>query len=232
MKFLLSVFLLISTAITATAQQTEQAAWLSASGTYKLSKHWSLYLDNQFRSADQVSYFRQFIFRPGVVYKFNVHQLATIGYAYSLVNRLNDGIPDNNIKENRFWEQYTYLHRIAKVYATQRVRLEQRNMMTPGKEDVFSQRLRLYTRYQLPLIKQDTFNRGTYLALQNEVYLNVQHKNKLNGSMLDQNRVYFGVGYRISPKIDVELGFIDQFLKGKTTNTSNHVAQLGIITRL
>ncbi|MDB5119571.1 MAG: hypothetical protein JWN56_789 [Sphingobacteriales bacterium] len=232
MRKIFSAFLLISFVAVASAQQKEQAVWLSTSGTYKVSKHWSLYWDNQFRSSDHIKYFRQFITRPGIVYNFNAHQFATIGYSYAKTNRLNDGIPGNDIKENRVWEQFVYLHRVAKFYATQRIRLEQRNVETAGKADVFSQRFRFYTRYMLPLIKKDTFNRGGYVAVQNEVYLNVQNKNKLNGSILDQNRVYFALGYRLSPKLDLELGVINQFIKGASINTSNNVGQLGLVTRL
>ena len=233
MKISIIGLLLIGCCLTGFAQEREHAVWLSTSGTYKISNHWGLYIDNQFRSSNEAKYFRQFITRPGVIYNFNKNQIATVGYAYAKTNRLLDGVPDNNISENRLWEQFALLHRMGALYATQRLRLEQRNVETKGKEDVFSQRFRVYTRYLLPLKRrQESFKNGPFAALQNEIYLNVQNKNKLNGNLLDQNRTYLAFGYRISPHLDFELGAMNQYIKGLTKNTINTVGQLGIITRL
>ena len=98
--------------------------------------------------------------------------------------------------------------------------------------DVFSQRLRYFFRTMVPLSKQDsTFKKGAFLALQNELFLNLQNKNELNNHVFDQNRAYIAVGYRLSPKIDIEAGYLNQAIKGASTNTINNVLQLALYTR-
>jgi len=233
MKILIIALVSVFGCLTGFAQEKEHAVWLYTSATYKVSKHWSLYVDNQFRSSDEVKYFRQFITRPGVIYHFNKNQFVAVGYAYAKTNRLLDGVPDNNISEDRLWEQFSYLHRVGAFYATQRLRLEQRNFKTPGKEDVFSQRFRVYTRYLLPLRhQQEKFVKGAFAALQNEIYLNVQNKDMVSGSLLDQNRAYLSFGYRFGSHLDIEVGLLNQYVKRLNVNITNTVGQLGIITRL
>ncbi|RYE19524.1 MAG: DUF2490 domain-containing protein, partial [Sphingobacteriaceae bacterium] len=110
-----------------------------------------------------------------------------------------------------------------------RLRLEQR--FINAEQGGFSQRLRYYIRSQLPLVRVDTiFNRGIYAALQNELFVNVQHQERASNSFLDQNRSYVSFGYRFSKKIDVELGYQFVYSKDRDGNLRNNVFQLGLYT--
>ena len=68
--------------------------------------------------------------------------------------------------------------------------------------------------------------------MQNEIFLNVQNKDKINNSLFDQNRVYAALGYRFSPKIDVGAGYMNQSTNGATNDVSNNIVQLALYTRL
>jgi hypothetical protein len=72
---------------------------------------------------------------------------------------------------------------------------------------------------------------GIFAALQNEVFLNLQHKDQLNGKVFDQNRAYLALGYRFSKKFDLEAGYLNQAIRGASVNTSNNVIQLALYTR-
>ncbi len=61
------------------------------------------------------------------------------------------------------------------------------------------------------LTKTPEFSKGWYAGIQNEVFLNAQNKENINDSFFDQNRVYAGLGYRFSKKIDLEAGYMYRY---------------------
>ena len=75
------------------------------------------------------------------------------------------------------------------------------------------------------------FTQGTFLALQNEAFVNVQNKNKVNKHFFDQNRAYVAVGYRFSKSFDAEAGYLNQYIKQADAYVVNHVAQVAVYTR-
>ena len=112
--------------------------------------------------------------------------------------------------------------------------MEQRFIERVTGENVYSDRLRYFVRLQVPLGKKagQPFTRGKYLAVQNEVFLNVSGRRNLNGQLLDQNRAYLGFGQRLSAKADIEIGYLNQQVNGRSRDTQNHVIQLAVFTRL
>jgi len=186
----------------------------------EIFKKFSLTSDVQFRSSDDWGYIRNVLIRPGLTYYINSKSNATVGYAFiGSYNRL-DGAAKNALTENRIWEQYIYNMKFGRVSLQNRFRLEQR-FIERQTDDVFSQRLRYFARAIIPLTKQQTaFNKGVFAALQDEIFLNIQNKDQLNNSVFDQNRVYGAIGYRFSPKFDLEAGYLNQYVNGAVTDNS------------
>jgi hypothetical protein len=101
--------------------------------------------------------------------------------------------------------------------------------------DFFNARLRYFIRSIIPLKKgPGAFGKGMFAALQNEIFCNVANLDKVNGYVFDQNRAYAAIGYRISPKMDIETGYMNQYTKSSASkeNTANHILQLAFYTRL
>ncbi|WP_316817816.1 DUF2490 domain-containing protein [Pedobacter nyackensis] len=197
----------------------------------KINDKWGMHLDVQLRTADDWDGIRNFLFRPGVTHYINKNSNATVGYLLTNTYLKNDGAANNTLTEHRIWEQYIYTHRIKPVYAQHRFRLEQRFMETAG-GDVFSQRFRYFFRATLPVLgPKEAFVQGPFVALQNELFFNVQNKAKLNGKLFDQNRAYAAAGYRFTKSFDVEAGYLNQFINGRSTNTINNAIQLAFYTR-
>lgn len=209
----------------------ENTGWFAWFNSYKLSGHWRLHFDGQVRSADDWDYARTVLLRPGVTYVFNAKNNVTLGYAYvATYNQLTDG-SKTLLNENRIWEQYINTAKIGRVSLINRVRLEQR-FIERTTENVFSQRFRYFARTIIPFAKpKSSFNKGFFGAAQNEVLLNVQNKDKINNNFFDQNRVYLAIGYRFGPKIDIDAGYMNQYIKGMTKNTSNNIIQMAVYTR-
>ena len=189
-------------------------------------------MDLQLRSADKWNNVRNLLIRPGITYYANSKNELTLGYALNQTYTHVDGPLDNVLSEHRIWEQYVYKQKVSTLSIAHRFRLEQRFIERTGQEDLFAQRLRYFFRVILPLRKgKQSFSEGVFVALQNEVLFNVQHKDQLNGRFFDQNRAYAAAGYRFNKHLDMELGYMNQAIKGLSANTMNSIAQLALYTK-
>ena len=217
--------------ITLKAQNiNQQLGWVAFFHSQKLANKTGLHLDAQLRSADDLAYLRNVLIRPGFTYFFDAKKNATVGYAFILTN-LGNAI-NNDLIEHRIWQQFIITTPIGKIPLVNRLRLEQRFIET-NTSDIFSQRVRYFARAVIPFQKQETnkFGKGAFLALQNEVFLNIQNKNLLNKNIFDQNRTYLALGYRLNETMDLETGYLNQHIKGIVNATTNHTLQLALYTR-
>jgi len=229
---LLSLILFL--AASAHAQTVHQSSgWLFLLNNTKISNKWGVYTDVQVRSADKWAEVRNFLFRPGITYYANSKNELTLGYALIQTFPHVEGSRDNLLTEHRIWEQYVYKHKTARtIIAQHRFRLEQRFIERSGKDQLFAQRFRYFTRFIIPLEKgAKNFEEGFFVALQNELFFNVQHKDELNHKLFDQNRAYIAAGYRANKHLDIEAGYLNQAIKGLNNNTSNNVVQLALYTK-
>lgn len=222
---LLAAILLLSIHQLSAQTKYENSGWLFLLNSTKFNEKWGMHLDIQVRSADNWGSVKNVLFRPGLTYYIDKKQNVTAGY---LLASTDNGVTTSY--EQRIWEQYILTHKINSIFAAHRFRLEQRFLDQPN--DNFTQRLRYFVRLIKPLQKTEpVFTKGAFLALQNEVFLNVQNKELINNSLFDQNRLYLAAGYRFSKKIDLEAGYLHQAVHGKSRNTINNVAQLALYTR-
>jgi len=233
MRFSLIVIALLVFRLTPYAQTVQQnSGWLLLLNNTKFSEKWGLYADMQLRSADKWANVRNLLVRPGITYYANSKNEITLGYLLNQTFLHNAAIADHTLSEHRIWEQYVYKQKISTLSIAHRFRLEQRFIERTGQEDLFAQRLRHFFRVILPLQKgKQSFSEGVFVALQNELLFNVQHKDQLNGRFFDQNRAYAAAGYRFNKHLDMELGYMNQAIKGLSANTMNSIAQLALYTK-
>jgi len=132
------------------------------------------------------------------------------------------------MREHRVYEQYLYNFKLKKVEMNVRARLEQRFIREDG--IAFSQRARAFISAQIPLVANADFSKGLYAAVQNELFVNVQHKDLVNHHLFDQNRPYGSIGYRWSKKIDTEVGYMYWFQKEDDGDYRRNIIQLMVTT--
>lgn len=207
-------------------QHSGWAAWFN---TTKLSERWSLVSDVQLRSSDGWEQVRNVIGRAGASYALTPSLSLAAGYA-----RIDTHSPDvPRLTEDRLWQQATLRQTLGPYPLTHRLRLEQRFIERTAGDTLYSDRLRYSLRLQLPFATPEgqPFARGPYAALQNEVFVHLSHRNALNGQWFDQNRAYAGLGYRLNAGLDLEAGYLNQHLNGRTRDTDNHVALFSVYTR-
>ncbi|MFF5383237.1 DUF2490 domain-containing protein [Pedobacter suwonensis] len=211
--------------------QHQNSGWFMFLNNTRFNDKWGLQFDFQARSADDWGYVRNTLVRPALQYFISNKSNVALGYLWQTTTTEMTGSADLTLHEHRIFEQYIYNHKLSSVFASHRFRVEQRFIGRTG-EDVFSQRFRYFVRLIQPLKKtQPAFTKGAFVALQNEVFLNLQNKSKINNSVFDQNRLYLAAGYRFSKQLDLEAGYMNQATHGLSNNTVNNIIQLAIYTR-
>lgn len=209
------------------AQLTETQGWLFINHKQTLSPKFAILADVQLRSANHANYLTTMLLRSAISYSLNKKHSVALGYAYK-GDWEHEEFGTTYSLENRIYQQYLYNFKIKHAELSLRARLEQR-WVKEEKVD-FSQRARAFVSAQIPLIADTGFTKGLYTSMQNELFLNVQHKERVNGSLFDQNRWFVSLGYRWSKKIDTEIGYMQWFQKEIDNDYRRNVIQLMITT--
>lgn len=232
--------LLIFTSLNGKAQQNAFNGWLGLFNTYKVNEKIGISFDAQFRSNAQVKQFQTIILRPGINFNFNKNVFAALGYAL-VESRRTIGNVSALAPEHRIWEQLQASHPVGFTRLTHRFRLEQRfisravvqNNALHTSGNVFANRFRYFVRDIIPFSMSRKFVKGFYAALQNEVFINIGDQSHVNGKYFDQNRAYVSTGYRFSPMLDAETGYLNQYVEGaKNAFSNNHILQITAYIRL
>lgn len=217
----------------ANAQTNELSGWAAWFHTQRFNKHWGASFDGQLRSAHQADYLKNVLLRPSINYYFGGNKNVWLGYAYIASNGRSGDVKTFR-PEHRIFQQFIISQTAGTNAAiTHRFRLEQRFLGETGtQQSVFSQRLRYFVRGVIPIGNKETaFTHGPFLALQNEIFANIQNKNKINTHFFDQNRAYIAIGHRFSKMVDFEAGYLNQYINQAQTHTINHVVQVALYTR-
>ena len=219
--------------------QVQFSGWLASFNTFKINTTFSIHFDGQLRSTDELKSIQTILLRPGLNIHLAKNWVLTGGYAY-IANRRNAGNLSELLPEHRTWQQAVFNHKLKTVVVAHRVRFEERfisrsavvnnELETDGFDQAF--RLRYFLRSIFPFTAQPAFSKGPFFALQNEVFLNTGDRSAVNGKTFDQNRLYGALGYRLPGKIDLEVGYMNQYTSTRTSFTNNHIAQIAVYKRL
>lgn len=238
-KAIISVVLLLLILHERAAAQTQYLGWLADFNTVKVGRKTSIHSDFQLRSSDELAHTQTLLLRAGLNVAVKKNIIITGGYAYVHGRRTVSGI-SGYLPEHRAWEQLIVNHKIKRALVSHRFRVEQRfiarGVVLNGKVKQhghgYASRARYFIRNMLPLRKQATFVKGPFAALQNELFMNFGSTRHVNGKAFDQNRLYLATGYRLQPGLDLELGYMNQYISGATSRTNNHIAQLAMYLRI
>ncbi|MES2732210.1 MAG: DUF2490 domain-containing protein [Bacteroidota bacterium] len=90
-------------------------------------------------------------------------------------------------------------------------------------------RFRYMVRAIIPLNHQKMEPKTYYIHTYNEILISIGHNVKPE-RILDQNRAFLGLGYKFSPALRVELGYLNQYIpKGATSDMNNAVQLLFVV---
>lgn len=220
------------------SSQTSHHAWGSVfvNGPYR--KNWGMHLDAQIRSAEAFASVKSWIIRPGIQRKLNTRHSIALGYAYIGTQTIAPGFRSYQ-PEHRIWQQWIYQQPIGGSSLQHRFRLEQRFLGDVQIQEgvgisapaIYATRFRYFNRILFPIHAGKTFKQGVFMALQNEIFLNVSGKQKLNKHLYDQNRFYLAGGYRINPLMDLELGYLNRHIQLVSGDARQHIWQIATYLR-
>ena len=164
--------------------------------------------DVQYRNFNLGGDLEQLLLRTGVTYTpKNTNITLTLGIA----NITNGNLGENNetFNESRIYQEALLPQKIGnRVYLTHRFRYEQRFV----DEQDFRTRYRYNLFLNVPLNKESIEKKTIYLALYNEIFINGERNigNNQQVGIFDRNRIYAGLGYGITNKVRIQLGFMNQ----------------------
>jgi hypothetical protein len=210
---LLLICIAISPKTTAQVDASQTGAWYMYfyNTTFKDSQ-WGIQGDLQYRDWAGVSDMEQLLLRSGLTFRpQEANILFTLGYA-----NITTGVPgeiNDTSGENRIYQEALLPQKLGtRYYLTHRFRYEQRFVESQD----FRTRYRYMLFFNVPLNKTSLEKDAVYLALYNELFINGQTDigDGTNVALFDRNRTYMGLGYVLSSKVRVQLGWMNQ----KTVN--------------
>lgn len=198
-----------------------RVGWWGCFANIKLDSKWSAHAEYQWRRENYVTDWQQGLLRISAGYQFGPKAQARIGYAWAETFPYGD-FPINalgrDFTEHRVFQMAMLTEKQGRLDFTHRFMLEQRwigrytdPLKTTEDEYFFVNRARYMLRVQCPLNGKTLGERAFYVAAYNEVFIGFG-KN-VNENVFDQNRIGLLLGYRLSKRIRLEGGYLNQIVQ-------------------
>ncbi|MDP5011879.1 MAG: DUF2490 domain-containing protein, partial [Crocinitomicaceae bacterium] len=220
---------------------TQQHAWVMYTGNHKLTERWGIHTEYQWRRSDYFQDWQQSLLRLGLDYYSKQNALYTLGYGWIRSYQYGEQPIAHANNEHRIWEQFILKNKVGRVEFQHRYRLEQRiienwkvNSTGEFEQDgfIFRQRVRYRFLATVPLSRKEMLDNTLFLAVYDEPFLGFGKGIAKN--ILDQNRLYFALGWRFNKNCNVQLGYLNQYIV-KTDGIKaerNHTLQIGLTYNL
>ena len=206
--------------------------WFAVSSNIKMTKNLSLFLEGQFRQADDFDP-QQYQIRTALDIRLSDHfSAAPLGYVYTWNYKYGKQPAAFANNEHRIWQQLFYKHSIRAIKVDHRLRLEQRfiqhhSVMDDGtiiNEGYVVKQYRI--RYRLMAkqpINSPKIEAGSYfISVYDEVF--VSWGDYVTYHEPDQNRLFAGLGYQFDKNLMLQGGFLYQLLiKANNAKQENNI---------
>jgi hypothetical protein len=220
-----------------TVTATQFNSWFMYFGNHKLNDKFGLHTEYQFRRSDFVKDWQQSLMRVGIDYYLPNKGMATGGYGWIVSFPYGEQPIAVKSTEHRIFQQLILQQKIGRFHFNHRYRLEQRflenaSLDINGEKVVdgfnFKQRARYRFFVSVPISKPKMEDNTLFLAFYEEVFLGFG--NGVQKNILDQNRLYFALGWRFDKDFNVQLGYLNhRVIKSDGVRSeNNHTLQLGI----
>jgi len=196
----------------AQSQDSNLGNWLIYIGNKKIDSTWNIHNEVQYRNYDAIGDLEQLLLRTGLGYNLteNNNNLL-LGYGYILSeNYIGESSEKESINEHRIYQQFVTKQNVGKLKLKHRYRFEQRFV-----ESDFKMRFRYFLSLNYPLIAKESSGKMLYASAYNEIFLNTEE------SVFDRNRVFGGLGYKLSDNLKFEIGYMNQFFEGSGRDQIN-----------
>jgi hypothetical protein len=200
--------------------------WAQLVSTIKLDKKWSLHAEYQWRREHGLKNWQQSLLRVGVNYKFNEQATAHLGYGWIETFPYGDFpiASAGTFPEHRIYEQISFRQPIKKWLLTHRFRIEQRwlGRVQPGTDRTIAEWLFVH-RFRYQFRTQFTLSSKWYAVAADEIFIGAGKNVGVN--IFDQNRFFLLAGYKLSPVVSIEAGYLNQTLQQGRRVNNNSIMQ-------
>lgn len=188
------------------SQDNADGTWYVYFGNQKINNNWNIQSDFQYRFRQVPDQKSQLILRAGLGYNLTPgNNNLLLGVAFVQTDFSDAYANKPNLEEKRIYQQYLFKQSIKNIYATHRVRLEERFL-----PNEFGLRSRYFLAIQRPLNHKALNKNAVYASFFNELFVDIKH------TKFDRNRFYAGLGFAINNEIRVETGYLIQAQKNST----------------
>ncbi|MBX2829131.1 MAG: DUF2490 domain-containing protein [Flavobacteriaceae bacterium] len=196
--------------------EDDLGAWYMVFTTNKISEDFSIHAEAQARYYETFGNFNQLLLRGGLNYHISDKAMVTLGYG-NITTDTNFGDVDGeeNITENRIYQQFVLRNSVGKFKFSHRYRLEQRFIDHPVTGKDTQHRARYFLRVTYPI------NDDWFLTAYDEVFINLQEP------IFGQNRLYAALGYNVSNNLAIQAGYLKNHFTGRNFDR----LQLGVFLK-
>ena len=206
MKKIICIIGMALISLSAASQENGLGNWLIYIGSKQLNSKWNLHHEIQYRNYNTLGDLEQLLIRTGLGYDIGSKSNILLGYGYiNSENFTGNANDQTTVEEHRIFQQFITKQTIGSVSLQHRYRFEQRFV-----ESDFKTRFRYFLGINLPLK-----NPKYYLSAYNEIFLNGK------SNVFDRNRVYGGLGCKISKGVKLELGYMSQVFETSSRDQIN-----------
>ena len=180
--------------------------WAVYQGNHKLNSKLDLHTEYQWRRADGFANWQQSLARVGLDYRLNPNCTFSGGYGWIISYPYGSQPIATQTQEQRLWQQVNLKAQYGAIQIQHRYRLEQRWIDT-----MFRKRIRYRAQCIIPL--QKTYlaqGKGLFLNVNDEVFLGFGKG--IGKNILDQNRFIVAIGYKFNSNLNIQLGYLNQFV--------------------
>lgn len=202
--------------------------WLAYTGDNKINKYIGIHSELQLRNLSLEHTNKSVLIRTGLNVYVKPYAMVTLGYGYIFLEPSNENVIGSTIHENRIWQQLILRQRTRYIFMEHRYRLEQRFLRDETnntKRTDHRLRYRFQTLY--PLYSITPHLRHFFISLNNEIMINYRNN---PAQMFDRNRFFAGLGYQVSPKMNFQLGYLNQYAQAgwNPKGHTDHLLQFAV----
>jgi len=229
------VYLVLSIPLCGFAQSRESVennvGWFGYYGDHRLTKKWSIHTEYQWRRVDFVANWQQSLARFGINYQLSDQAMVTLGYAQAQTFAYGQypiSVPTKagetqSFPEHRLYQDLLIKNNTGIFEINHRFKIEERWLGIQYNPDgtrrdgdwKFMIRFRYRVRVAMPLKGTTIDDNEFYLHAFEELLIGAGIN--VGANVFDQNRLNFGLGYRVTKDFRIEAGFLYQIVQKSRT---------------
>ena len=182
------------------SQGSDFGNWMIYFGNNKLNEKFNIHNEVQYRNYNAVGDLEQLLLRTGLGYNLTPdNNNLLLGYGFIRSENYQNLDTKLVLNEHRIYQQFITKQSFGRVIFSHRYRLEERFVA-----DNFKMRFRYFLATNVALNHKLLVPNTIYLSAYNEIFINAKNQ------LFDRNRIYGGLGYKVSNNLKLEIGYMNQ----------------------